>query len=125
MTTSPAESETKTATSTFPQFGIELDPIAAKDVRPAEDGPLLLERFAKLQPGLETAGLWRHRKKDGTTIQVEVLGHSLTFRNRPAEMVLAIDITEKRRAQEALAALEQELEWLKPQLASLSGKVAR
>jgi len=81
-----------------------------KDIRPAEDVPLLLERFAKLQPGLETAGLWRHRKKDGATIQVEVLGHSLTFRNRPAEMVLAIDITEKRRAQEALAQAKEAAE---------------
>ena len=38
----------------------------------------------------------KHRKKDGTRIEVEVTAHGLFFDERPARLVLAQDITERR-----------------------------
>ena len=38
----------------------------------------------------------KHRKKDGTPIEVELTAHGLLFDERPARLVLAQDITERR-----------------------------
>jgi PAS domain S-box-containing protein len=45
---------------------------------------------------------WRHRKKNGTIITVEITAHQLNFSGRRAELVMAIDITERKLAEEAL-----------------------
>ncbi len=73
-----------------------------KDIRPSEDVPRLLENIAQGAQGLEEAGMWRHRKKDGTIIDVEIVSHTLIFEGRQAELVLAHDITERKLAEEAL-----------------------
>lgn len=43
-----------------------------------------------------------HIKKDGNTIYVEIISHSITFRGRKAEVVLVNDITERTQMEEAL-----------------------
>ena len=73
-----------------------------KDIRPQEDIPVLLENISKVTKGLDIAGTWTHLKKDGTLIHVEIISHTLTFAGRRAEIVLAIDITDRRKADEAL-----------------------
>jgi PAS domain S-box-containing protein len=47
-------------------------------------------------------GLARHRKADRSTILVEVISHQLTFRGHSAALMVAIDVTEKKHAEEAL-----------------------
>lgn len=42
---------------------------------------------------------WRHRRKDGTMIDVEVFSHALIYEGRRARLVIASDITEKKRAE--------------------------
>lgn len=54
-------------------------------------------------PGLYRSGIWKHRKKDGTLIDVEVIAHDLVHENEKVILILAIDITEKLRAQATLA----------------------
>ena len=76
-----------------------------KDIRPAEDIPALLNVVGNISPGLEVAGIWRHRKKDGTVIDVEITTHSLIFDERRAEIVLANDITERKRNEEMIVRL--------------------
>ena len=44
----------------------------------------------------------KHRKRDGTRIDVEVTAHGLLFDERPARLVLAHDITERRRLEDQL-----------------------
>ena len=51
----------------------------------------------------------RHRKKDGTIIDVEITSHQLVFDERAAEVVLASDITERKRAEETLHATGEQL----------------
>lgn len=72
------------------------------DIRPAEDVELLKAHLARKANGLEDAGIWRHRRRDGSLIIVEISSHSLLFDGRPAELVLAHDITEQRKIEEAL-----------------------
>jgi PAS domain S-box-containing protein len=73
-----------------------------KDIRPPEDVPLLLNYMAQSQAGIRTAGEWRHRRKDGTILNILVTTHPLAFEGKEAMLVLAEDVTERKR-------LEQEL----------------
>ncbi|MBE9180320.1 PAS domain S-box protein [Oculatella sp. LEGE 06141] len=72
------------------------------DIRPAAEIPALLTNIANVSSGLDAAGIWRHCKKDGSIIEVEIISHTLTFAGRRAEIVLASDVTERRRAEAAL-----------------------
>jgi PAS domain S-box-containing protein len=80
-----------------------------KDIRPSEDVPALLNNVAGVSGDLIDAGTWRHRKKDETIIDVEISSHQLTFAGRLAELVLANDVTERKRAEEALHRSETQL----------------
>jgi PAS domain S-box-containing protein len=70
------------------------------DIRPAEDVPELREAISLLQNDIHSHEFWRHCKKDGTAMQVEIISYSLTFDGRDADFVIAVDVTERERAQE-------------------------
>jgi PAS domain S-box-containing protein len=80
-----------------------------KDIRPAEDVPVLLENVSK-EDGINEPRTWRHRKKNGEIIYVEIASHELIFGGRKAEIVLANDITERKRAEDAVKELNASLE---------------
>jgi PAS domain S-box-containing protein len=63
---------------------------------------LLCEYISAGNPELDHAGEWRHRKKDGTIINVEITSNRVNFAGRAAEFVLANDITERKKAENAL-----------------------
>ena len=48
------------------------------------------------------SGVWKHRKKDGTIIDVEVVSHPILFGQRRARFVLITDITARRKLEEEL-----------------------
>ena len=70
------------------------------DIRPEVDIPALLEATPKSSNGLQEAEIWRHRKKNGTIIDVEIVGHDLNFHGIDAELIAARDITDRKRAEE-------------------------
>ena len=72
------------------------------DIRPAGDLSRLLENVAQVSTGLDQAGIWRHRKKDGTLIDVEITSHTLSFNGRQAELVLANDVSLRLQAESRL-----------------------
>jgi PAS domain S-box-containing protein len=80
-----------------------------KDIRPPEEIPTLLANISARAPQYEEAGVWKHKRKDGTIIEVEITSHELTFNGRPAQIVLAYDVTE-RRTLEAQFRQSQKLE---------------
>jgi PAS domain S-box-containing protein len=49
-----------------------------RDIRPPEDVSRLLENVSAGRSGLSQAELWRHRRKDGSDILVEIAAHSVT-----------------------------------------------
>ena len=71
-----------------------------KDIRPPEDIYNVLITMSKLAPTDRYLGIWRHRKKDGTIIDVEVVSLGITFSQRDARLVIAKDISEKMQAEE-------------------------
>ncbi len=83
-----------------------------KEIRPPEDVPLLLENVATTTHPYNDAGIWRHIKKDGETIYVNIKSHKVLFNKRNARHVLANDITDIKKAQDALADSEQKFRHL-------------
>ncbi len=74
--------------------------MAATDLHPAEEIPRLLARFQDANPKEQGATEWRHRKKDGSAIDVEMFLHRMEYSGEPAALVVAQDITERKRAEE-------------------------
>lgn len=69
-------------------------------IRPEEDLQRFLENARGARDEPLTIGEWRHRRKDGTVLHVEVMSRPLIFNGRPARLVMATDITEKKELQE-------------------------
>jgi PAS domain S-box-containing protein len=82
--------------------------LTIKDIRPAEDVSAVVESVGKSGTTAEDRGIWRHRKKDGTSIDVDVRSHPLRYKGRQARLVVVTDITERKRAEEALRRSEEQ-----------------
>ncbi|MEN3363238.1 MAG: hypothetical protein V7606_512, partial [Burkholderiales bacterium] len=74
-----------------------------RDFRPREDFARLHQVVASDPQERKTQGLWRHLKKDGSLIDVEVVDHAIDFNGKAAGLVLANDVTERLRTQRELA----------------------
>lgn len=84
--------------------------MSIKDIRPEEDIALLLENVSSVSRPSDSSGPWRHRKKDGTLIFVEIASHETEFAGHQARLVLANDVTDRLRAEEEIRHLNERLE---------------
>lgn len=73
-----------------------------KDIRPREDIESLLETIEFKLKTYNQTGEWRHLKKNGEIINVEIVSHSIIFKDREARHVMVTDITERKLAEEEL-----------------------
>jgi PAS domain S-box-containing protein len=78
-----------------------------KDIRPPEDVPALIDDVIRLQSGAPNQRIWKHRKKDGSLIDAAVTASDFAWNDRRSRLVLAIDISERKRAEDALREAEQ------------------
>jgi PAS domain S-box-containing protein len=72
------------------------------DIRPRDDKKQLKEALGKLKDGESYNGVWKHLKKDGSIVRVNIISHDIIYNGQPAKLVLASDITEKLEAEERL-----------------------
>lgn len=72
------------------------------DMRPAEDVPVLLDAMAAKPMESSYRGHWRHQKRNGSVIEVEIAANRLTFAGRSAGIALITDVTEQRQAETAV-----------------------
>ena len=79
------------------------------DLYPGDELPLLVEDVVEVEEGSDETGFSRHLRQDGSLIDVEIISHRLSFEGRPAAFVLATDITQHRRSEQAL--LQSELKY--------------
>ncbi len=70
-----------------------------KEIRPEEDLKALEEDVARTTATINQAGIWRHKRKDGSIIFVEISSHRISYENRDARLVMARDMTARRRAE--------------------------
>lgn len=83
--------------------------LTIRDIRPPEDVPRLLDDVSRRGKGFDATSRWRHLKKDGSLIEVEVATHDLDYEGRPARLALVLDITEQVKAEAALRESEERL----------------
>jgi PAS domain S-box-containing protein len=81
-----------------------------RDIRPPEDVPALVDDLSLKTEGLSSSTQWRHRKKNGAVIDVEITSHEQMWLGRPAKLVLIDDITERKRAEDEIRNLNADLE---------------
>jgi PAS domain S-box-containing protein len=87
----------------------ELLRMRVTDIQPAEAVSALPEQAVRPGAPYRTAGLCRHRKKDGTLLEVEVTSQEIAFEGRPARLVLANEVAERVQAEAALRRSERQL----------------
>jgi PAS domain S-box-containing protein len=86
--------------------------MSIKDIRPTEDIPKLLNNVATTVNPYNDSGIWRHVKKNGELIYVNIKSHYVEYAKRKARHVMAIDITDIKKAQDALRESEQKFRHL-------------
>ena len=77
------------------------------DIRPEDDASLVP---GSVEEGPSTPRIWRHRRKDGSTLLAEISAQSLSFGGIDARLVLAIDVTLRERQAELLRQSNRTLE---------------
>ncbi|WP_284653143.1 PAS domain S-box protein [Flavobacterium terrisoli] len=92
-----------------------------KDIRPAEDVPELIKRIELLneKPGAYSIGNFRHQKKNGEIINVEIQSNVIPFQNTTGRLILANDITERVTHVEAIEKQNEKLKeiaWIQSHL---------
>src|SRR6185369_15994277 len=76
--------------------------LKSTDLRPEEDVEKYLASISRESTAKNNRGIWRHKKKDGTVIMVDVITDDIMYQDKPAKLVLANDITEKLKAEAEL-----------------------
>lgn len=89
-----------------------------RDIRPEEDIPFFIERI-EMTASSENQGIWRHRKKDGSIISVEVIGNDITYQGKSLRLALANDVTDKLAADERLKKSYEEIRQLTEHLQNI------
>ncbi|MHB8355826.1 MAG: PAS domain S-box protein, partial [Vulcanimicrobiaceae bacterium] len=79
------------------------------DIRPKEDVERLVREVAENFEGIKYWGGWRHLKKDGTSMNVEVHSSCIEWNGRPAHLVVVHDRTAEERAQKVAQKQAREL----------------
>ena len=85
----------------------EFERMTLEDIRPESELPRLRAYLAQGPLGVVEPTLWRHRKKSGELMDIEIASHDFAFDGKPARMVVAIDVTRRTRAEAALRASEE------------------
>ncbi len=69
------------------------------DIRPSEDIQVFREFLESRREEFYHEAEWLHRKKDGTVFWVSVDSHEFNYGEKPARLVFARDITERKNAE--------------------------
>lgn len=94
----------------FRLYGFSREEFLARtilDVQVDKEIPRLLQNTAHLSKGLQDVQVWRHRKKDGNVIEVEITAHDISLWGIEAELVVAQDVTVRRENERKLVQSEE------------------
>ncbi len=80
----------------------EFQTMTVTDIRPPEDVPAFLQTIHQRHQGYARPGIFRHRRKDGSIIMAEIMAFQYERDDDSRETVLALDITDRYRMEEAM-----------------------
>jgi two-component system cell cycle sensor histidine kinase/response regulator CckA len=87
------------------RYGFSRDEFLAMtltDLCTPEQAPAFLRSLPGHREEQVQSGPWKHRRKDATVFDVELTTHNLPFGKRSARLVLASDVSQRVRAEQAL-----------------------
>ncbi len=80
-----------------------------KDIRPAHEIPRLEKVLSGERSPLESSGMWLHRRKNGSLLNVDIVSHQMQYKDYKAVLVLITNVTERQQAETALIESEKRL----------------
>ena len=79
----------------------ELLKLTVLDIRPDEEKNKFIEYHRSAEFNNSKAGIWKHKKKDGTIVYVDVTASDVKLNNVPVRIISLVDVTETVKSQEA------------------------
>jgi PAS domain S-box-containing protein len=95
------------ACSLFGYTPAEFLALKVDQIRSAGLNPDYLETVSPFQPAFKGVGNHRYRRKDGTTLPIDIFAHDIEFEGHQGKLVLGVDRTEAQTAAEALRSSEE------------------
>ncbi len=89
------------------------------NIRPLENTILLNKMKAAVPVNASYKGIWRHKKKNGEIIKVEIIAHDIFYEGKNVRLILANDIDEKVKAEERLQESYQQIRQLATHLQNI------
>ncbi|MCX6045641.1 MAG: PAS domain S-box protein [Chloroflexi bacterium] len=80
----------------------EFQRMNSRDLAPDATVPGFLDDLPPATDDYREGGIWRHQKKDGALIDVEITTHRLMLYGRLTQLVLVYDVTARRNLEEQL-----------------------
>ena len=92
------------------QYGYSADEflsLSIADLRPAEEVARLHRDLDRIRaaPGVVSRGTYRHQRRDGSVLDVELTTQEIPFRGGTARVCMAVDVTDRTRTARRLEAL--------------------
>jgi PAS domain S-box-containing protein len=86
-----------------------------RDIRPPEEVSALEHGLLTINPGNESMGIYKHRKKNGDVIQVDIQSNFISCKGKDAKVTIATDVTERLSYIHAIEAQNErmrEISWI-------------
>ncbi len=80
------------------------------DIRPIEDHQKLLNNVNRVRRRYSHSEGWRHLKKDGSIMFVNISGHGIEYNHRKAELVMTHDVTAEVKSREEVIMAKMNLD---------------
>lgn len=80
----------------------EFQGMSIEDLQPPEHVERVVKLVEELAVGITRPGVFRHRKKNGSTIDVDITVHRFVVHQRSCILTIALDVTEQRRLEAQL-----------------------
>ncbi len=93
-------------------YGYSRDEFLSKtlcDIQPGYADAFALAEAVSNGPASSSSPILEHKRKDGTLIEVELTSHKIEWNGTPAHLVLANDVTARRKAEREKESMEVQL----------------
>lgn len=88
----------------------EFSNMSILDIRPESEKEKLETNLAKERKDRTDSGEWKHKLKNGNVIDVLIISHKINYNNKDAVLVVAINITDRKKAEQELLKAKEEAE---------------
>jgi len=79
-------------------------------LRPESEQRRLEDYVSRPRKALQNAGIWKHRRRDGSLLDAEIISHQLTWHGRSVRIVTSNDVTQRLAAERRLNEMNAHLE---------------